>query len=340
MRNDSRKTKRYAAGVALAAALAQSPAAAETQAGRVHFVLWNNGPGQSFDPGLWSTAVTLAAKGRDYISIFTTDPARIPAALEMARAEPVPGTVIVLSTAQVATTDTDVFAGFMTTMDADQSTNAGIAGAVTLLHVPLCRVMHLPLKPVEYAPVGLVLTGTDPDRIIDCYAALADKHMNRAAGFDHDADGNRIVAVDETADFAQNAMPAAYSMGWKLLGPDGEARDSNRFAPGEEIVIETTLDYIRKSDAGYPGAAYRIGLDIEIKDMDGALIQRMDDVYLYGNEMRHRVPVDADYFRNWLTASVRLTQAGAYQVDFIFTDLNAPEGKQVPVAVTADVVIE
>ncbi len=313
--------------------------------GPVHFFLWNNGPGQTFDPALWASATaTLQAQGFDAVSIFSDHPGRIPALLNAANNAEPRETVIVLTTAQVATADAAVFADRMAAWDATMDGNPDLAGSAVFIDAPLCRVMQPPLKSTEYAPSGMVITGTDPDATRDCYRALAMLHSRRAQGWDLDADGNRIVATDPTAGRAQDAMPPAKSLGWLLVDttdPDRRKKRANAiFAPGEEIVIRTTLDYIRKRGAGALGARFDITLDVEIKSAGGALLKRADDLYRYEGKLRHRVPVDAEYFRNWIVASVKLQEPGAYQVVFLLTDRMAPADKQIPVPITVDVTVE
>lgn len=275
---------------------------------------------------------------------FSEDPAKIPELLDNAKDSDPPETVIVLTTAEIDTTDPAVFAAKIKTMDDGFARNPDLAGWVVFVDTPLCRVMQQPLQPTDHAPTGLVLTGTTADAKRDCYWQAIAVHVRRSLGWDLDGEGHKIAAVDATADRAQQMMPVAASMGWMLADaadPDRNTRRANAvFAPGEEIIIRTTLDYIRKRGAGYPGAAFEIELDIEIRGADGALVERLEDVYRYTGEVRHRVPVDADYFRNWIVGSVRLQEQGAYRLVFLLTDRMAPEDKQIPVAIEVDVTVE
>ena len=201
-----------------------------------------------------------------------------------------------------------------------------------------------PLKPTDCAPVGLLITGREQAERQACYRLAAEVHASRSQGWDLDADGQRIVAVDPTAERAQDAMPPAHSIGRLLADTDDPDRKTRRkcnvFAPDEEIVFRTTLDYVCKRGAGHPGARFEIELDIEVHLADGTLVERREDVCRYEGEMRHRVPVDADYFRNWIVGSVRLSQPGDYRVTFLLTDRMAPEEKQIAVPIRVDVTVK
>jgi hypothetical protein len=330
---------------AIATALG-APLLAQEKIGPVNFFLWNNGPGQTFDKAEWMGAIgALSYQGYESsVSLFTDDPGKIRKMLDDAKAADPRETVIVLTTLQIDTADAAVFADQIKILDNGLANTPDMAGSAVFVDAPLCRVMQPPLKSTEYAPSGLVITGTEPAARLNCYIQAAEVHFRRSQGWDLDADGNKGVAVDTTAARAQEMMPPALSMGWLLADtadPDRKKkRDSNVFASGDEIVIRTTLDYIRKRGAGLPGARFEIELDVEVKAADGTLIERLEDVYRYEGEVQHRVPVDADYFRNWIVASVRLEEPGAYKVVFLLTDRMAPADKQIPVPVEVDVIVE
>jgi hypothetical protein len=323
-----------------------TPSLAQESAGPVNFFLWNNGPGQTFDEAEWMEAIgALSRQGYESsVTLFSDDPGKMPKMLNDAKVADPAETVIVLTTLQIDTADALVFADQIKKLDDAFASSPDMAGSAVFVDAPLCRVMQPPLKSTEYAPAGLVITGTEPAARLDCYTKAAEVHFRRSRGWDLDADGNRIVAVDTTAARAQEMMPPALSMGWLLVDtadPDRrKKRATNVFAPGDEILIRTTLDYIHKRGAGLPGARFEIELDIEVKAVDGTLIERLEDVYRYEGEVRHRVPVDADYFRNWIVASVRLEEPGAYKLMFLLTDRMAPADKQIAVPIDVDVVVE
>jgi hypothetical protein len=323
-----------------------APSVAQEKTGPVNFFLWNTGPGsKTFDEGQWMAAIaSLSLQSPESVSLFSDDPEEMLKVLDDAKVADPPESVIVLTTFRMSTADAAVFADKMKMFDDVKDDTPDMVGSAILVDTPLCRVMQLALKPTEYAPTGLVITGSDPDAMGDCYRQAAEVHFRRSQGWDLDADGNRIVAVDTAAEHAQDMMPSAISTGWLLADtndPDRrKKRDSSIFARGDEIVIRTTLDYVRRRGAGYPGAQFEIELDVEIRKADGTLFERLEDLYRYEGEVQHQVPVDADYFSNWIVASVRINQPGAYKVVFLLTDRMAPEDKQIPVPIEVDVTVE
>jgi hypothetical protein len=322
---------------------AGTAARAEAEVGPVNFVLWNGEPGQMFDEAAWSAATAaISLRGFDSVSFVITSAEPVEELMRTARAADPRETLVVLTTLDVGTTTPEAFAEMMQKVDAIED-DPLFAQAAILLDVPACRVMQQVMGPKDYVPIGLVITGSDSAAKADCYTRAAELHSRRAEGWDLDANGDRVPAIDPTAETSQDLMPVAYSLGWQLVDasdPDRRAkRADNVFASGDEIIIRTSLDYVRKRGAGRPGAQFKIELDIEIKTLDGALIQRMEDVRVFEGEVTHRVPVDADYFRNWIVASVRLTEPGTYKAVFLLTDRMAPEDMQVPVPIEFDVVV-
>jgi hypothetical protein len=317
---------------------------AQGEFGQVNFLLMNSGPGATFDEAAWlAAAATIQSRGFESRSFVIGAEDQIKEMFDTSRAAKPRETVILLSTMQLDTTDPDAFADMMQKMD--ETTGVGsLAGSAVLLDSPLCRVLQLPMTPTDYTPVGLLITGVGTADTETCYTLAAELHSRRAQGWDLDANGNRIVAVDPTAEAAQDAMPVAQVVGRKLIDtndPERRAeRSDNIFAPGEEIVIHTSLDYVRKRGAGYPGARFEIELDVEIRTPDDTLIERLEDVKTFEGEVQHRVPVDADYFRNWIFGGLRLEEPGSYKIVFLMTDRMAPDDKQVPVSAEVDVVVK
>ncbi|MFQ6554122.1 hypothetical protein AAD018_017400 [Aestuariibius insulae] len=180
-----------------------------------------------------------------------------------------------------------------------------------------CRLLHSPLKPTNYAPEFTLLAPTDPEGQRLCYA--------QALGLFDGLARDPASAIDRTAIHAQTAMPQMMRYGSTFLDKADDGRTSHRptniFAPGDEIHAEISLDYVSRTTPGEPGARYRIGLDIEVYDAANTLLNRQEDVTVYEGEMRHRVPVDAEYFRNFVTAGLSLDDPGNYQLVFILTDL-------------------
>ncbi len=317
------------AGLVLAGLLASAGAAIAEE--RINFVLWNNGAGQSFDANLWTG---LIAQGlRDGITVVAsaqTGPDRIKAAVQSA-AGAEPETVVVLTTIELDLGEgdfTQAFANF----DAARVDDPTFKDAMVIVDAPLCRAMQTPMAPNDYTPYTYIYT--TPEGREGCYSAVIDTLYER------DGSGS---AVDETAAVAQAAMPAMYSMGWRFIDledPDqSRNRESRIFQPGEQILFQTGMDYVRKKGAGAPGATFEIRLDLEVTNKATGDVARIENLRTFEGVVSHRVPVDATYFRNWFRAGIDLKDPGEYTLSYIFTDLNAEGAAQVPVPVSVDVTI-
>ncbi|MEO1790073.1 MAG: hypothetical protein AAFR34_10240 [Pseudomonadota bacterium] len=320
---------RHFTGVALAGLIATAGAAKAD--GPINFVLWNNGPGQSFDGALWMRLI--AARYHDGITVVAspeTGPDRIKAAVQSA-AGAEPETVVVMTTVELDLAE-DAFAQAFANFDAARGQDATFKDAMILVDAPLCRAMQTPMAANDYTPYTFVYTA--PAGREACYTAVLDTLYER--------DGSG-TAVDETALVAQAAMPAMYSMGWKFIDLDDpeqrKIRESRTFAPGEQILFQTTFDYVRKAGAGAPGATFKVRLDLEVTDKATGEVMRIDDLRTYEGTVSHRVPVDATYFRNWFRGGIDLKDPGEYTLSYIFTDLNAEGEAQVPVPISVDVTI-
>ena len=120
------------------------PSLAEEDFGPVNFVLWNNGPGQSFNVDDWMRAnARIGMKGFGSISLFTPNPDRIKETLDTAAAARPRETVIVLTALALDIADAEIFAGMMRNFDASLEETA-FAGALVLVDAPQCRVLQPP----------------------------------------------------------------------------------------------------------------------------------------------------------------------------------------------------
>ena len=305
---------------------------AETGPPVINFVLWNNGPGQSFNLPLWQSLIT--SNFRDGVTVSAspeTGGEQIEKAVKAAGRTNPPETVVVLTATELAMSETE-FETALNNLEAKKDTIDTFKGGVFLHKSPMCRAVQTVLESNAYAPFTLLYT--TPEGRAACYRNVLDML------YDRDGSG---TSVDSTAKAAQDLMPNAYSIGWKFYhgdGPDkGKRRDSNVFAPGEPILFETSLDYVRKKGAGAPGATFAVRLDLEVTEQTRGERSKVEDLTTYTGAVSHRVPIDANYFRNVFRAGIDLKDPGTYQITYSFTDLNAPDGRNDPVSITTEVEI-
>ncbi|MEM9343066.1 MAG: hypothetical protein AAGA87_08480 [Pseudomonadota bacterium] len=298
----------------------------------INFVLWNADANGTFDAELWTGIVS--AQYRDAITLIAqpdTGPERIETTVKAAN-KPVPETVVVVTKNEFSV-DLAQFTSALDAFEANRDDNDTFRGSELLVSQPGCRVFQTVMGPTAYAPYTHMFT--TPEYREACYAETI------RTVFERDLSG---TAIDKTAAKTQALMPEAYSIGWKFIDlndPNKRAiRQSRTFAPKEEILFQTTLDFLRRANAGAPGASINVRLDLEIIDVAAQSSKKIDNLHTYDYEVSHRVPIDANYFQNFFRAGIYLEDPGDYTLIYRFTDLNAPEEKRVPVEIKADVTIE
>jgi hypothetical protein len=209
-----------------------------------------------------------------------------------------------------------------------------------LYATPLCRALQLSLKPGDLISQTVIVVPAQPEAAQPCFDTVAQVILDRARSIGA-ADGVSAEAVfDETADTAQAAQAALRVISQRLIDniTDRNTRENNIYKVDEKIEVAVSLENVARSNPGQADARYRIGLDILI-EMEGGPEELLEDVHIYEGDMSLRVPVDASYFQNWLTAGIRLGQPGEYTVTFKLTDLNADEDKPRSVDAAFDVVV-
>lgn len=116
-------------------------------------------------------------------------------------------------------------------------------------------------------------------------------------------------------------------------------RASNVFDAGEQIDAVVYLANVGKYNPGEPDNQHDLEVYINIHSRDGTLIEQIRPVHTYQNVLTGD-PLQADYFRERFTVSARVTQAGRYDVSFVFIDNTRPKDKQIALEAPLDVIIE
>lgn len=116
-------------------------------------------------------------------------------------------------------------------------------------------------------------------------------------------------------------------------------RETNVYAPGEEIFIKAYFSNVSRDLVGTDMMSYAIRMDLEVRDMEGNVLGRQDNVHTYENPSKQIFPIDETQFWNHVTAGISLPDSGAYKVAFIFTDLNRPETQSGPAEAVFDIIV-
>ncbi len=211
-----------------------------------------------------------------------------------------------------------------------------------LFSMPMCRLYELPSNGPGPENLHFLAAIDRADAQVICYQATMGYFMTPPG-----EDGTRPapVFVDPMAMILQEQLPdlklhSAYLADKTRKDDRGRflQRETNVFAPNEEIFLKAYFENVRRDQIGSPLQSYKIQLDLEIRDASGGVLSRRDSHYVYeGNSLQH-YPVDKTQFYNNITAGIGLDVPGDYQVAFIFTDLNAVDPQ--PVEAAFDVTIQ
>lgn len=116
-------------------------------------------------------------------------------------------------------------------------------------------------------------------------------------------------------------------------------RTSNVFETGQQIDAVVYLANVGKYNPGELENQHDLEVYINIKSRDGTLIEQIRPVHTYRTVLTGD-PQRDDYFRERFTVSARVTEAGRYNVSFVFIDNTRPEDKQVALEAPVQVIVE
>ncbi len=157
-----------------------------------------------------------------------------------------------------------------------------------------------------------------------------------------------IEDTDMTLQQAQNAMDPLYLIEAYTVdkeGPRNErggwgARGSNVYNPGQQIDAVVYLGNVGKHNPGEADNPQEMEVFINIRDLDGALLQQIRPVHTFRGVRRIDDPLQDDYFKDRFTVSAGLNAPGRYNLGFVFIDKTRPADKQIALEVPLDIIVE
>ncbi len=99
------------------------------------------------------------------------------------------------------------------------------------------------------------------------------------------------------------------------------ARESNVYAPNEEIFLRAYLEHVARAQPGTMDMRFEIDLHLRVADESGAELGRAK-LHTYAAPSTLLYPVDETQFWNNITAGMSLPDPGRYELTFIFTDMS------------------
>ncbi len=208
---------------------------------------------------------------------------------------------------------------------------------------PTCRLYTAAPSGPDQISISMLAMMDDPYAKVTCFRMT----MAYFAGVPNE-NGERVTPIylDGPAT-AMQAMLPAIEVSEAYLGLKAERdekgrykrRESNIYAPKEEIFLRAYLDHVGRKLAGTMDGSYQIDLSVEISTPDGTVLKK-GDLYSYKNPSTLFYPIDKTYFWNDITAGIALEDPGDYVVKFIFKDGSRPEMPPAeaafPVTITAN----
>ncbi len=326
--------------------MAGAAKASDTQP--VFFHLESMGGDFNFEKNSWMAAIEASGGAEKVMFLHKNGPQAYQQAVEEAKSRGVAAPeVFPLTTANIAGKNSIEF----------QSKSAKLLKAVReqdprrlgwkiLMDVPMCTLFSRPndnaLVKTDALYMLSVLDNHQARRI--CYQ-MAISYFAQVP----QEDGTRVapVFVDSQAVVWQATMKplelhSAYLALKESRNEKGhyEKRNSNVYAPGEEIFIKAYFSNVGRKLVGSDMMSYAIQMDLEIRDMEGQVLSRQENVHTYENPSKQIFPLDETQFWNHVTAGISLTDPGEYKVAFIFSDLNRPTTETAPAEAVFDIVIK
>jgi hypothetical protein len=310
----------------------------------VFFVFTNPGKEPYARVDLWDEVVAGLMPEHAGVVIEADDPRRIIKVANLASSENASTIAIGIASAFYAGDMSgfpDAARSFREQVSADFSGLSYPAEIADIVTGPDCVAFQQSLAPGEYVSRTYVVLPEEDAAARACIEKVARTLFDRADGAVRSADGTETAIIDETADTAQEALRPIRANSARLITDIGtrQRRDSNVYAPDEKIEALFNFGNVSRTDPGRPGARYRLAMDIHVQMKDGPS-RLLKEVAVYEGEATPRIPTDAIYFQNWVTAGIVLPQPGEYVLTFSVTDILAdPDGREAA-QVDMEVVVE
>ncbi len=314
------------------AAICTSPANSEELP--VYFHIESQGNEWNFDRDAWEKAVRNSG-GKEKVAYLHQ---RGKDAYEQAQAEATSfgwqQPVVSMTTANLPVKNSNEFRKKTRSMDDGiQAQAEKFKDWRLLVSLPMCRLYEMPGGASLPEKLHFLAVLDSPAARVICYQSTMAYFATPP-----EAEGIRPepVFIDPMAMLFQDQLPpfalhSAYLAHKDKRDENGRylKRESNVYAPNEEIFLRAYFDNVRRKLVGGPTQSYAIQLDLEIRDGAGTVLSRSDSHYVYEGNSVQVFPVDKTQFYNHITAGIGLDAPGDYQVAFIFTDQNAPKSPAV-----------
>ncbi|WP_038379200.1 hypothetical protein [Bradyrhizobium elkanii] len=299
------------------------------------FVLDERG-GHEFDMRAWQNAAK-AWKGEKFVRTYRLgrDDSALRKAKDDATEAKASDNVVLLMTTTMPDKNSREFRASLDQLKQQFQTNPKFNGFSVLAEWPMCALVQQGPGSNDSGLRGMMLFVLDhPQANAACYP-MVQVYFTTPPG----PDGKRIapVRVDSASVALQATLPpmtlAGKMLADKTAFKQGKLveRPTNVFAPGEEIFIQANFRNVGRNDVGTPMASYEIGLDIEVRDRTGKVLTALPHEHTYKGASPPPFPESLDYFTNFVTAGITISEPGDYTVVYVFRDRSRRETPPVPV---------
>jgi hypothetical protein len=307
------------------------------------FFVLDERSGQQFDIEAWQHA-TEALKSEGLVRTYRLgrDDTVLRKAQDEAAAANAADNVVLLMTSTTQDRNSTEFRESFAQLEQQLQTNPALKGASVLAKWPMCALVQQGTSGnTGTLPATMIFVLDHPQANMFCYP-LVQTYFTTPPG----PDGKRVppINLDAATIALQSVLPpmklvqktladkAAFSQGNLVERP------TSIYAPGEEIFVYAYLENVARKDVGTPMARSEIGLDIEVRDRAGNVLKALPDQHTFKTDAPPPFPVSADYFTNFATAGIAISDPGDYTVAYIFHDRARPETP--PVTAEFDVTVK
>ncbi|MFO6465448.1 hypothetical protein ACK8OR_13715 [Jannaschia sp. KMU-145] len=320
------KNIRAAAAAALlasAAAAQDAPTFSGDAINPASFVLIDGDGPNAFDRDAWIDAVAQS-EGQVLAVRLRTEPRPFDAAAAAAQEAGVVENTVTLETVNVPAEKSTAFARSRARMDEVMLEENAAMGWRLAVELPMCALYHREAGPDERAPSALLAVMDEDYAQLFCYRTAIAYYASR-----RDETGARTppIYIDAQTITMQEMMPpigvhSAYLAHKDRRDDRGRylARESNVYAPNEEIFLRAYLEHVARSAPGTMDMRFEIDLHLRVADESGAELGRAK-LHTYAAPSTLLYPVDETQFWNNITAGMSLPDPGRYELTFIFTDM-------------------
>ena len=275
-----------------------------------------------FDRSNWDNASSQASK-EVLGTVFYADPDALEKANATAIAAGEAVNIVLLSTVNTRDKTSRAFQKTVKQME-ELLAQSGADAWSTKMTVPMCRLYQQKPKAGDTIPVAILMVINDAPARLTCYRMV----MSYFAGQPDDS-GALVepVYMDSHAVVTQSMMPpikvhSAYLALKDQRDEKGryQKRESNVYAPNEEIFLRAYLDFVGRKLPGTMHGSYQIDLSLEVQDRAGVVLGQ-NDLHSYTGKSTLIYPMGKTYFWNNITAGISLPDTGEYTLIFKFKDM-------------------